>query len=110
MSASMTGAITTTTNPFYTPIEILKQLKASNAKLIITQSQHVDKLLSFSDNDLWGDHLSFPIVTMDDPLENCLHFSVLNEANEEDAPKVDVDPDRPAALPFLSGMTGPPKV
>ncbi|KAI4340806.1 hypothetical protein MLD38_025609 [Melastoma candidum] len=110
MSASMTGAITTTTNPFYTPIEILKQLKASNAKLIITQSQHVDKLLSFSDNDLWGDHLSFPIVTMDDPLENCLHFSVLNEANEEDAPKVDVDPDRPAALPFLSGMTGPPKI
>ncbi|KAI4320107.1 hypothetical protein MLD38_033619 [Melastoma candidum] len=109
MGASMIGAVTTTANPFYTPAEILKQLKASGAKLIVTQSQHVDKLRSFSDIDLWGDHSSFPVVTTDDPPENCLHFSVLSEANEEDAPKVDVDPDSPAALPFSSGTTGLPK-
>ncbi|THG01580.1 hypothetical protein TEA_029760 [Camellia sinensis var. sinensis] len=44
MGASMIGAVTTTANPFYTWAEIFKQFNASKSKLIITQSQYVDKL------------------------------------------------------------------
>nr|AAF91308.1 4-coumarate:coA ligase 3 [Rubus idaeus] len=101
MGASMIGAVTTTANPFYTASEIFKQLEASNAKLIITQSQYVDKLRQP------GQH--FQVVTIDDPPENCLHFSVLSDANENELPQVSIDPDDPVALPFSSGTTGLPK-
>lgn len=99
--ASIIGAITTTANPFYTPSEIAKQLKTSGAKLIITLSQYVDKLREIGDK--------ITIITVDDPPENCLHFTVLSEANENEVPDVTVEPDDPVALPFSSGTTGLPK-
>ncbi|KAI8008228.1 hypothetical protein LOK49_LG07G00016 [Camellia lanceoleosa] len=108
MGASMIGAVTTTANPFYTPAEIFKQFNASKSKLIITQSQYVDKLRDAGDNfPKLGEE--FSVITIDDPPENCLHFSVLSEANESEIPTVSIDPDDPVALPFSSGTTGLPK-
>lgn len=101
IGASMIGAISTTGNPFYTPAEILKQFEISKAKLIITQSQYVEKLPKSDEN--------FKVITIDDPPENCLHFSVISEANEAEIPTVSIDPDDPVALPFSSGTTGLPK-
>lgn len=46
---------------------------------------------------------------MDDPPENCLHFSVLSEGKEEELPEVEIHPDDAVALPFSSGTTGLPK-
>ncbi|KAE8700737.1 4-coumarate--CoA ligase 1 [Hibiscus syriacus] len=47
------GTIATTANPFFTPTEISKQAKASNARLIITQAIYVDKVKEFAqDNDV----------------------------------------------------------
>ncbi|KAI7742317.1 hypothetical protein M8C21_012007, partial [Ambrosia artemisiifolia] len=46
LAASFIGAVTTTANPLCTAAEIVKQVKASNAKIIITQSVHVSKVLS----------------------------------------------------------------
>ncbi|CAI9755306.1 unnamed protein product [Fraxinus pennsylvanica] len=108
MGASMIGAVTTTANPFYTSSEVFKQFGASKAKLIITQSQYVDKLRDPGQNNpkLGED---FNVITIDDPPENCLHFSVLSEANENDIPSVSIDPNDPVALPFSSGTTGLPK-
>ncbi|KAL2518482.1 4-coumarate--CoA ligase 3 [Abeliophyllum distichum] len=108
MGASMIGAVTTTANPFYTTSEIFKQLSASKAKLIITQSQYVDKLRDPCQNypKLGED---FTVITIDDPPENCLHFSILSEANENEIPSVCIDPNDPVALPFSSGTTGLPK-
>lgn len=97
----MIGAVTTTANPFYTSAEILKQLKTSGAKLIVTMSQYVDKLPKI-DKD-------FTVITIDAPPENCLHFTVLSEANEDQIPEVVIKPDDPVALPFSSGTTGLPK-
>uniref|UniRef100_A0A7N0VC29 AMP-dependent synthetase/ligase domain-containing protein n=1 Tax=Kalanchoe fedtschenkoi TaxID=63787 RepID=A0A7N0VC29_KALFE len=116
--ASMLGAVTTTANPFYTPPEIYKQLVASGAKLIVTQSQYVDKL---KDNNVQAAveeqlllpqiHQDFKVVTVDDPPDNkCLPFSLLAEAaNEAEIPEVVIDADDPVALPFSSGTTGLPK-
>ncbi|XP_019199737.1 PREDICTED: 4-coumarate--CoA ligase 2 [Ipomoea nil] len=109
MGASMIGAVTTTANPFYTKSEIFKQMSASKAKVIITQSMYVEKLKdSGEEYPKLGE--DFSVVTVDDPPENCLHFSVLSEADEEDIPAtVDIAPDDAVALPFSSGTTGLPK-
>lgn len=108
MGASMIGAITTTANPFYTTSEIFKQFNASKAKLIITKSNYVDKLRPPA-----GAHpkigVDFQVITIDKPPADCLNFSVLSEANENDAPIVSIHPDDPVALPFSSGTTGLPK-
>ncbi|XP_022896767.1 4-coumarate--CoA ligase 2-like [Olea europaea var. sylvestris] len=108
IGASMIGAITTTANPFYTSSEVFKQLGASKAKLIITQSQYVDKLRDPGQNNPKVGE-DFTVITIDDPPENCLHFSVLSEANENDIPSISIDPNDPVALPFSSGTTGLPK-
>nr|AUV64176.1 4-coumarate:coenzyme A ligase 3 [Malus domestica] len=116
MGASMIGAVTTTANPFYTAAEVFKQVKAANAKLIITQSQYVNKLREHPSSADGTDQNNFPklgedfkIVTIDNPPENCLHFSVLSEANEKELPDVVIDAEDPVALPFSSGTTGLPK-
>ncbi|EEF42352.1 4-coumarate--CoA ligase 2 [Ricinus communis] len=110
MGASMIGAVATTANPFYTSNEIFKQLNSSRPKLIITQSLYVDKLRD-------PDHKiqpklgeDFTVITIDEPPENCLHFTVLSEASETEIPEViNANPDDPVALPFSSGTTGLPK-
>ncbi|TKY71117.1 4-coumarate--CoA ligase 2 [Spatholobus suberectus] len=106
LAASMIGAVATTTNPFYTAAEIFKQFAASRAKLIITQAMYVDKLRHLEETKLGED---FRVVTIDDPPENCLHFSVLSEGNENEVPEVEISPDDAVALPFSSGTTGLPK-
>ncbi|KAJ4721013.1 4-coumarate-CoA ligase [Melia azedarach] len=108
MAASMIGAVTTTANPFYTSTEIFKQFKTSRAKLIITMSQYVDKLRDSAENHRKIGE-DFKVITIDDPPENCLHFTALSEANENEIPQVSIDPDDPVALPFSSGTTGLPK-
>lgn len=124
MGASMIGAITTTANPFYTPAEILKQFNASRAKLIVTQSNYVEKLRDFNEDKECGGGMGkdFTVITVDDPPENCLHFSALSEVNESEllqeqedqealstTTNTTFDPDDPVALPFSSGTTGLPK-
>ncbi|KAK2997387.1 hypothetical protein RJ639_025459 [Escallonia herrerae] len=110
MGASMIGAVTTTANPFYTTAEIFKQFNTSKAKLIITQSLYVDKLRDTDDNYPKLGH-DFKVITVDDPPENCLHFSVLSESNETEMvhQSVSIDPNDAVALPFSSGTTGLPK-
>lgn len=107
--ASMIGAISTPANPFYTSCEIFKQLKASNSKLIITQSQFVDKLNSNSEYKIGKD---FQVVTIDNRQtpENCLNFYDLIEISDElDISETQINPEDPVALPFSSGTTGLPK-
>ncbi|KAL7106698.1 hypothetical protein ACP275_06G010000 [Erythranthe tilingii] len=109
MGASMIGAVTTAANPFCTANEIFKQFRASNSRMIITQAQYVDKLREGGDDSpKFGE--DFSVITVDDPPEGCLHFSVLSEANENDAPAaVEIDSDDAVSLPFSSGTTGLPK-
>ncbi|KAK2972857.1 hypothetical protein RJ640_028385 [Escallonia rubra] len=110
MGASMIGAVITTANPFYTTPEIFKQFNASKAKLIVTQSLYVDKLRDTDDSYPKLGH-DFKVITVDDPPENCLHFSVLSESNETEVVhhSVSIDPNDAVALPFSSGTTGLPK-
>ncbi|XP_047319586.1 4-coumarate--CoA ligase 2-like [Impatiens glandulifera] len=110
-AASMIGAVTTTANPFYTPAEIFKQMKASKAKVIITQSCYVDKLRNSNSLKLGED---FTVITVDgdadSPPENCIHFSsLLSNETEFHPPSTPIHPDDPVALPFSSGTTGLPK-
>lgn len=106
----MIGAVITTANPFYTTAEIFKQFNTSKTKLIITQSQYVDKLVNNTDPTHPKIGPDFTVITIDNPPENCLHFSILSEFNETtELPSVDFDPNDAVALPFSSGTTGLPK-
>lgn len=97
MAASMLGAVATTANPFYTTAEILKQITASKAKLVITRSTHVDKLPK---------EALTAVITVDDPPENCLRFSEVSEAEEYELLEAEITADDAVALPFSSGTTG----
>lgn len=105
LGAAFRGAVTTAANPFFTPAEILKQAKASKARLIITQACHYDKVKDYLDvqNDA-------KIVCIDSPVpEGCLHFSELTQADVNDMPEVEIKPDDVVTLPYSSGTTGLPK-
>jgi len=107
--ASMIGAISTPANPFYTSCEIFKQLKASNSKWIITQSQFVHKLQSNSEFKI-GEDFQVIAIDNDKPTENCLSFSDLIQLSDElEISETQINADDPVALPFSSGTTGLPK-
>ncbi|KAI3995082.1 hypothetical protein MKX01_006619, partial [Papaver californicum] len=96
LGASMLGAISTTANPFYTQAEIFKQFNSSKTKLIITQSHFVEKTPRL-------------IVTIDDPPQNCLHFSIISDAVQKEIPSVSIEHENPVLLSNSSGTTGLPK-
>lgn len=103
LGASYGGAISTMANPFFTSAEVIKQVKASNAKLVITQASYVDKIKEYACQN------SLKIMCIDLPPEGCLHFSELSQADEKDMPEVEISPDDAVALPYSSGTTGLPK-
>ncbi|XP_022150871.1 4-coumarate--CoA ligase 2-like, partial [Momordica charantia] len=97
------GAVSTAANPHFTAAEISKQLKASGAKLIVTYSRCVDNV-----RECGGD---FTVIAVDESPEtkDCLNFSVVYEADENEVPAVEIAPNDAVALPFSSGTTGLPK-
>lgn len=103
MGASYLGAISTMANPFFTGPEIIKQAKASKAKIIITQASHAPKVKQYADEN------SIKVFTIDAPPEGCLHFSELLKGDENSLPEVEISPDDVVALPYSSGTTGLPK-
>ncbi|KAF9686303.1 hypothetical protein SADUNF_Sadunf03G0144800 [Salix dunnii] len=103
LGASHRGAITTAANPFSTPAELAKQARASKAKLLITQACYYDKVKDYAqENDV-------KVVCVDSAPDECLHFSELTQANENDMPRAEFSPDDVVALPYSSGTTGLPK-
>ncbi|KAF8047792.1 hypothetical protein N665_2828s0006 [Sinapis alba] len=104
LAASFRGATATAANPFFTPAEIAKQAKASNSKLIVTESRYVDKI-----KDLQNDGVLI-VCTDAEPSpipEGCLRFTELTQSTEIET--VEVSPDDVVALPYSSGTTGLPK-
>ncbi|WMV35208.1 hypothetical protein MTR67_028593 [Solanum verrucosum] len=103
LGASYLGAISTMANPLFTSAEVVKQAKASNAKIIVTQACHVNKVKDYAlENDV-------KIVCIDSAPEGCVHFCELIQADEHDIPEVEIQPDDVVALPYSSGTTGLPK-
>ncbi|CAI9113799.1 OLC1v1014479C1 [Oldenlandia corymbosa var. corymbosa] len=103
MGASFRGSISTMANPFFTSAEVIKQAKASNAKIIVTQFAYVDKIRDFAIEN------GIKIICIDTAPEGCLHFSELTSADENELPEVEISPDDVVALPYSSGTTGFPK-
>ncbi|GAV59595.1 AMP-binding domain-containing protein/DUF4009 domain-containing protein [Cephalotus follicularis] len=103
LGASYLGAMSTTANPFYTPAEIAKQATASKAKVIVTQAAYAEKVRDFAEEN------GVRIITTDAPPENCMHFSELTQASEDEIPVIKIDPEEVVALPYSSGTTGLPK-
>ncbi|KAI3455183.1 hypothetical protein Pfo_011846 [Paulownia fortunei] len=103
LGASYIGAISTMANPFFTPAEVIKQAKASNAKLIITQACYVEKVRDYALEK------GVKVMCIDAPSADCLQFSELTSADERDMPAVKIHPDDVVALPYSSGTTGLPK-
>ncbi|KAJ6414553.1 hypothetical protein OIU84_003534 [Salix udensis] len=91
-------------NPFSTPAELAKQARASKSKLLITQACYYDKVKDYAqENDV-------KVVCVDSaPDDQCLHFSELTQADENDMPRPEFSPDDVVALPYSSGTTGLPK-
>ncbi|MED6225908.1 4-coumarate--CoA ligase 3 [Stylosanthes scabra] len=100
-AASMLGAVSTIANPSYNSAEITKQLKATKSKIVVTRAMHVHKLKQEEEN-------TFIVITVDNPPENCMSFSVVSRT-EGTLPEVDINPDDAVTLPFSSGTTGSPK-
>ncbi|KAM1087677.1 hypothetical protein ACFX2B_013031 [Malus domestica] len=108
LGASNIGAVVTTANPFYTPAEMAKQTKASNAKLIITQSAYVDKVKDFAlKNDV--EIMVVDSAETEEDGNTYRHFSEMTSADENDIPAVKINPEDVVALPYSSGTTGLPK-
>ncbi|KAG5537353.1 hypothetical protein RHGRI_024709 [Rhododendron griersonianum] len=107
LAASFIGATTTMANSFFTPAEVLKQAKASQAKLIVTQSCHVNKVLSYA----LENNVKIACIDALPPSDskNVFHFSDLIRSDENEMPEVDVYPNDVVALPYSSGTTGLPK-
>ncbi|KAL7162037.1 hypothetical protein ACSBR2_042499 [Camellia fascicularis] len=103
LGASYLGAIITMANPFFTPAETIKQAKASNSRLIITQSSYTSKVLDYSSEN------NVKIICIDSPPDGCSHFSELIQSNETQLPEVEIDSNEVVALPYSSGTTGLPK-
>lgn len=100
LAASRLGAIVTTANPFHTAPEVAKQAAASAARIVLTESCHVPKVVD----------LNIPIICVDGPLpDGCIPFSDVLSADEAAVPEVEIDPDAVVALPYSSGTTGLPK-
>nr|GMC73614.1 4-coumarate--CoA ligase 1 [Ipomoea batatas] len=103
LGASFRGAVSTMANPFFTAAEVVKQAKASNAKLIVTQACYVDRVKDYA-----RDH-GVKVACIDSAPEGCLHFSELAGADERDMPEVEIAAEDVVALPYSSGTTGLPK-
>ncbi|GFZ03979.1 4-coumarate:CoA ligase 1 [Actinidia rufa] len=103
LGASYIGATTTMANPFFTPAEVVKQAKASNSKLIVTQACYVEKVKDYAIEN------NVKVMCIDSPPDGCSHFSDLTQADECEAPEVEISPDDVVALPYSSGTTGLPK-
>lgn len=71
--------------------------------MIVTYSRCVDNV-----RECGGD---FTVIAVDESPEtkDCLNFSVVYEADENDVPAVEIAPNDAVALPFSSGTTGLPK-
>ncbi|XP_049365553.1 4-coumarate--CoA ligase 2-like [Solanum verrucosum] len=110
LGASYIGAISTMANPLFTQVEVVKQAKASNAKLIITQECNFNKVKDYAfENDV-------KVICIDDnsSSEGYLHFSDLISnsgftSEHDHLPEVEIHPDDVVALPYSSGTTGLPK-
>ncbi|KAG6383092.1 hypothetical protein SASPL_157162 [Salvia splendens] len=108
LGASYIGAVSTMANPYFTPAEVVKQAKASDAKLIITQACHVAKVNGYAKDN------GVRVVLVDSPPPEAspadyLQFSELIAADESELPAVDFSLDDVVALPYSSGTTGLPK-
>lgn len=111
LGASYRGAAITTANPFYTSSELAKQATATKTKLIVTQSAYVNKIKEFAKIN------NIKIVCIDDSSspssseekDGVVDFSVLTNADENEAPEVKINPNDVVALPFSSGTSGLPK-
>uniref|UniRef100_A0AAU6QEA2 4-coumarate--CoA ligase n=1 Tax=Nepeta nuda TaxID=1533225 RepID=A0AAU6QEA2_9LAMI len=110
LGASYIGAVSTMANPYFTPAEVVKQAKASNAKLIITQACHVGKVNGYAmDSGVRVVLIDSPPAAADDDNNNYLQFSELIGGDESEIPAVEISPDDVVALPYSSGTTGLPK-
>ncbi|XP_004486593.1 4-coumarate--CoA ligase 1 [Cicer arietinum] len=129
LAASYLGAIATAANPFFTAAEIGKQVKASNAKLLITQAcyyQKVKALLKVESEDddvinnnnnnkkkkkkvVLVDSLSNVDDDDDDDDVEVHYFSSVSEGDENEVGEVKIEGDDVVALPYSSGTTGLPK-
>ncbi|XP_051114045.1 4-coumarate--CoA ligase 2-like [Andrographis paniculata] len=104
LGASYIGALSTMANPYFTPAEVIKQAKASSARLIITQACYVEKVRDYAFEE------GVKVMCIDSPTPpDCIHFSELISADEADIPAVKINPDDVVALPYSSGTTGLPK-
>nr|AIK99960.1 4-coumarate: CoA ligase [Plectranthus barbatus] len=103
LGASYIGAVSTMANPYFTPAEVIKQAKASAAKLIITQACYVDKVRDYASDS------GVKVMCVDAPPPGCLSFSELTSADEREMPAVKIHPEDAVALPYSSGTTGLPK-
>ncbi|KEH39398.1 4-coumarate:CoA ligase-like protein [Medicago truncatula] len=102
LAVASIGAVASTVNPQYTTVEVSKQAKDSNPKLIITVAELWEKV----------NHLNIPAVFLNssgvatpDTVTSFESFVKLGESATE-FPKIDVKQTDTAALLYSSGTTG----
>nr|QLM00647.1 4-coumarate-CoA ligase 2 [Ziziphora clinopodioides subsp. bungeana] len=109
LGASYIGAVSTMANPYFTPAEVVKQAKASNAKLVITQACHVSKVNGYASDNGVRVVLVGPPPPTSAGAEDYLKFSDLVSTDEGELPETEISPEDVVALPYSSGTTGLPK-
>jgi acyl-CoA synthetase (AMP-forming)/AMP-acid ligase II len=101
------GAVFTTASPLYTKSDLTKQLKDSDARVLLTAASLSPAWREAID----GTHVEH-VLTFDAPPADAtgvLAFASLTAAGGAAAPRVAIEPDDLVALPYSSGTTGLPK-
>ena len=97
------GGINTTINPLYTAEEVAQQLQDSNAKLLVTAPQCLDKVLQATEGSSVREIFVFGEAEGATPFASLLN-------NDTEPPEVEINPREDlVALPYSSGTTGLPK-
>lgn len=104
------GAIATTANPLYTVAEIQKQVKDSNAKLVITIPQLWEKVKALNLPAVILDSADTSKDTIQSPLKITYFSDLVKMAGEvSHFPKASITQGDTAALLYSSGTTGASK-
>ena len=99
------GGILTTCNPSYTAPELLRQLRDSRTRVLITDPEYVDTALAAASQA----GVEAVYVT-GKKADDCESFDSLLDNNGENYPNVDINTrEDVAVLPYSSGTTGLPK-
>lgn len=107
LATTRAGVVGVCVNPNASPAEIAYMLADSDARLIITDAEHLESARSLVADR--ADDVAIVLVTPDDVPEDAWSYREFVEVEPDSPPRDDLDLDGVAWMLYTSGTTGRPK-